>query len=602
MSDRAAGLTIGTSEPTRAGSSAVRIRSGLWLAIVLLGLAAVAVYYLPVFDSYARAVMYIVIEAVTVILVFAAIRFRRPARPLAWALFGAGMLAVTIGDTILLWLQQVENVSPATSPADFFWLAEYPLLIAGMLLLVRGRPDRATVLDTLIVTTAAFLVVFEFLVQPSLDGYSGSTLDLIVMLTYPIADIALLAVALRSLLDGELHSPVLRLLLAGVVSVVLADMLNLRLGLMDNAPDPSPLDAAWLISMIMWTAAVAHPAARRLLPPGSTDWMRQRMARRLLPIMAMLVPPATLAIGAAGGISSNSPVALFAWLLMAVLVMLRTDLAMSLARQSEKALQRVTDRLTLAARAGGVGIWDYDPAANTLTWDDQMFVLYGLARPEFDGSCESWLATLDPEDRLGGDDEMQQALAGEKDYDTEFRIVRPDGTIRDIRALAVVQRGAAGQPLHMIGTSWDITAEKRAQRELRDTNLALADAMSRAIGLAAEADAANVAKSEFLANMSHEIRTPMNGVIGMTDLLLDTALDEEQRRYAEIVRTSGESLLAILNDILDFSKIEAGKLELETVDFDLPALLSDFSLLLGSRAQKPGWSSSARRRPRCRAT
>ena len=103
-----------------------------------------------------------------------------------------------------------------------------------------------------------------------------------------------------------------------------------------------------------------------------------------------------------------------------------------------------------------------------------------------------------------------------------------------------------------------------------------------------ESQTATKAKSQFLANMSHEIRTPLNGVIGMANVLLGTELDERQRHYAELVRSSAEVLTALINDILDFSKIEAGKLELESMEFELHTVVEDVIELLSQKAFTKG--------------
>jgi PAS domain S-box-containing protein len=157
-----------------------------------------------------------------------------------------------------------------------------------------------------------------------------------------------------------------------------------------------------------------------------------------------------------------------------------------------------------------------------------------------------------------------------------YRFEIPTAGVEPLVALmtAVSIPTGGGGVAGWIGTIADITAEVGAEA-----------AMAKARDVAT---AASQLKSDFLANMSHEIRTPMNGVIGMADLLLGTHLDARQHDYAQMVRDSGEALLAIISDILDFSKVEAGMLSVDSDDFDLRSVIHDVIDLLAGSAQTKG--------------
>jgi PAS domain S-box-containing protein len=244
------------------------------------------------------------------------------------------------------------------------------------------------------------------------------------------------------------------------------------------------------------------------------------------------------------------------------------DIAARKAAQAER--MKLAERATLATRAAQIGIWEWDQATDALSWSPEMYDLFLTPEPEtLDFAFFHDFILEEDRARLGQD--IAAALNGAH-LDTEFRIRRSDGEVRHIKGFGSLQPGANGAADRLVGANWDVTELRR---------------------LADRAEAANRAKSQFLAVMSHEIRTPMNGILGMTQAMQAEPLPDAQRERLNVIAESGAALLTILNDILDLSKVEAGKMEMESVPFDLTALLDSIQATYAHVAEDNGLTLNA---------
>ncbi|MEM8484312.1 MAG: response regulator [Bacteroidota bacterium] len=220
--------------------------------------------------------------------------------------------------------------------------------------------------------------------------------------------------------------------------------------------------------------------------------------------------------------------------------------------QSAQGLKSSEERFVLAAKASNSGIWDWiDVDQEEGWWSPRFYELLGYDNLEIPATQTQFSALLHPADKKRALEATEALKAGSSSFDVEYRLKTKFSGYKWFRGRGVIHRGTSRTPTRMVGSIADIDRQKLAEANLVSYAKQLKMARDKA-------ESGTRAKSEFLANMSHEIRTPMNSILGFTDVLKESDLDESQQKHLDIIRDSGRRLISLINNILDLSKIEAG--------------------------------------------
>lgn len=234
-------------------------------------------------------------------------------------------------------------------------------------------------------------------------------------------------------------------------------------------------------------------------------------------------------------------------------------------KQNEEKLAQTLERLNLATHAARLGIWDWDIQKDELVWDKRMYELYGIREEDFSGAREAWLNGIHPNDRDRSFEISEQAQRGERDYDTEFRVIWKDGSIHHIKAEAQVIRAADGTPLRMTGINYDITERNKAEEILKSYSEHLQQEVEQRTSELHQAQE-KLMRQERLAALgrmagfiSHELRNPI-GVISNAVYFMKMAqpdLNNELNESLNIIEKEIHISEKIISDLLDFTRIKA---------------------------------------------
>jgi len=232
-------------------------------------------------------------------------------------------------------------------------------------------------------------------------------------------------------------------------------------------------------------------------------------------------------------------------------------------KEEKDKTEQVKRRLALATQGAKIGVWEWDVKNDVLLWDDRMFELYGVGKDRFGGAYETWRNGLHPDDVSEGDKAIKRALEGKEDFDTTFRIIRPDGEVRYIQARALVERAQDGTPLKMVGVNWDVTHEKIVDLE----------------------------KTEFVSLAAHQLQTPVGSLNWNIEMLLDGdygALKAPQKEVLDSMYRMNKRMRELIGSLLNVSRIDLGVFLIEPTPTDFVQVCSEVLEELSSRMAEKG--------------
>jgi diguanylate cyclase len=269
----------------------------VWRAYVVIGLVMLGAFsFAP--TGLAQDVIYEIVGLSCVAAIGIGLHRNRPARRWPWRLMLTGQLSWAVGDAIDSYNQDIAHVSTYPSLADAFYLAAYPVLAVGLLLLIRGRRprrDSAGLLDSAILTAGLGVLSWVLLARPTIDASAHSVAAASVGVAYPIADILLVGLLIRLVTTPGGRTPAFRLLLGAVLLLVAGDTTEAALSLWSSSTS-NAYDVVWLASYVLWGAAALHPSMETLSEPTVDDDLRFSRTRLVALALASLIAPATLVV------------------------------------------------------------------------------------------------------------------------------------------------------------------------------------------------------------------------------------------------------------------------------------------------------------------